>query len=47
MVTQARKAACPGEKRMPGLLALGLCIHGCMAWSSSACTWFYTPVAAE
>ena len=47
VVTQAGKAACAGEKRMPGLPALLLCIDACTACSASACTWFYTPGVAE
>ena len=41
VVTHAGKAACARKKRMPGLPALLLCIHGCTA--CSACT----PGAAE
>ena len=47
VVTDAGKAACAGKKRMRGLLALHLCIHGCTACSASVCMSFYTPRAVE
>ena len=43
MVTQAGKAVCAEKKRMRGLLALHLCIHGCTACSVSGCRWLSTP----